>query len=86
MYLALAIARNEKIWIVAALLTAGMVPFTWIFMAGTNRRLLEPQGEEVRCEEVEALMRRWKDLNLVRAGFPLAGAVVGGLGVCGRWV
>lgn len=86
MYVALAFARNEKVWGLAGLLTAGMVPFTWIFMAGTNRRLFEAQQEEVGWEEVEALVRRWKDLNLVRAGFPLAGAVVGGLGICGWWV
>ena len=70
----------------AAGLTLGMIPFTWVFMAPTNGRLFEAQrrglagveGKEGGGEgAVRGLVGRWRRLHFVRALFPLAGAVVG---------
>lgn len=63
----------------AAALTLSIVPFTEIFMGATNQALLTTaDGTSVLGEAaVKELLVRWKDLNLVRALFPLAGAVMG---------
>lgn len=64
----------------AAALTLGMVPFTFIFMFPTNNALLRvaagvgAMGGEGAVRE---LLVKWKDLNLMRSLFPLAGAALG---------
>ncbi|XPS70800.1 hypothetical protein M3J09_003002 [Ascochyta lentis] len=76
---------NGKLFWVAAALTVGIVPYTLLFMRGTNERLLllakkeELDGEEGR-EGVE-LLGRWARLNGGRCLLPLAGAVVAGVAV-----
>lgn len=66
-------------FVVAAALTMAIVPFTKVFMAPTNQALLDAaDGTRVLgAAAVRELLVRWKDLNVVRALFPLAGAVVG---------
>lgn len=63
----------------AAVLTLSIVPFTKIFMDPTNQALLTTaDGTSVLGETaVKELLVRWKDLNLTRALFPLAGAAMG---------
>ena len=54
-------------------------------MAGTISRLLGLAGEGVEgrkvekadAAEVERLLRRWKWMNVVRAGFGLVGGLIG---------
>ncbi|CAK3772736.1 Noranthrone monooxygenase [Lecanosticta acicola] len=63
----------------AACLTVGMIPYTWIFMAGTNTSLFAAAERGGAADRVEAerLVGTWRFLNFVRALFPLSGAVVG---------
>ncbi|KAL3472458.1 hypothetical protein BJX99DRAFT_262246 [Aspergillus californicus] len=67
---------------IAAVLTVSIVPWTIGVMTKTNRKLLDlAEGiwvpSEKTSEEVEGLLGKWIGFNLVRALFPLAGAVVG---------
>ncbi|KAB8219485.1 hypothetical protein BDV33DRAFT_204400 [Aspergillus novoparasiticus] len=76
-----------KPWLVSAaagVTTISLVPFTEIVMAPTNDALdrLETEtnsGAVVSWAETKQLVRRWDRFNAVRALFPLAGAVLGGL-------
>lgn len=69
----------------AAGLTLAIVPFTRIFMDSTNQALLATADGSSALGEaaVKELLIRWKDLNLIRAVFPLAGAVVGSFTLVG---
>ncbi|KAF3762269.1 DUF1772-domain-containing protein [Cryphonectria parasitica EP155] len=88
-YLAYAQHRSRgsgwQLFVGAAALTVGIVPFTLVFMDATNQVLLEVASgaATVGSEALEGLLLRWKDLNLVRSFFPLAGAVVGLWGLLG---
>ncbi|GAB1310169.1 Noranthrone monooxygenase [Madurella fahalii] len=76
-------------FLAAAALTAGIVPYTWAFMLGVNRRLAEKEKEigalaredkEVAVEEersAKGLVDWWGVLNLGRAGMLIAGSVCG---------
>ncbi|KOC16368.1 aflLa/ hypB/ hypothetical protein [Aspergillus flavus AF70] len=76
-------------WLVSAaagFTTISLVPFTEILMASTNNALarLETEtnrGVVISGERTEQLVRKWDRFNAVRALFPLAGAVLGSLGV-----
>ncbi|KNG83779.1 hypothetical protein ANOM_008218 [Aspergillus nomiae NRRL 13137] len=76
-------------WMVAAVTTVSMVPYTWMFMNATNTALFhaedqfEKGGVEISLLESVRLVKKWDWLNTVRALFPLAGSVMGMLGVCG---
>lgn len=63
----------------AAALSMAIVPFTALFMDPTNQALLAVAGGASALGEtaVQALLVKWKGLNLVRSLFPLAGAVLG---------
>lgn len=66
-------------------MTLGMVPFTWVFMSGTNSKLFfraEGTGEIGKDGEgeVRGLVSKWSALNYVRSLFPFAGAVMGLIG------
>jgi noranthrone monooxygenase len=66
--------------VAAGALSAGIIPFTLIFMAPTNAVLLGVAGgaaEGMSDDAVRELIRKWANLNLARSIFPLAGAVVG---------
>lgn len=76
--------QRESAWKsygIAAATTVFMIPFTLIFIDGTNRALfgLERQtdiGPE-KLGQVQALLRRWGQLHFIRSWFPLFGAVIG---------
>ncbi|KAE8362108.1 Noranthrone monooxygenase [Aspergillus caelatus] len=76
-------------WMVAAVTTVSMVPYTWMFMNATNTALFHAEDRfekgsvEISLQESVRLVRKWDWLNTVRALFPLAGSVMGMLGVCG---
>jgi noranthrone monooxygenase len=77
-----------KVFALAGALTVGMVPFTWIFMMGTNNALFRAEaksksgGGGSSWKEVESLVKTWNGLNAIRALFPLSGAVLGILATC----
>ncbi|KAK4238115.1 hypothetical protein C8A03DRAFT_15409 [Achaetomium macrosporum] len=82
---------RSRLYLAAAGLTVGIVPYTIAFMGGTNGRLKEMQKEanavqlelpspEVRAEEeksAKALVDWWGVLNLGRAVMLISGAVCG---------
>lgn len=91
-YSYLAYERNSRglswskfLW--AAGLTLGIVPFTVIFMDPTNQALLQVAvggvGAATGEEALRELLIKWKDLNLMRSSFPLAGAALGLWGLVG---
>ncbi|KAJ5635255.1 uncharacterized protein N7484_008568 [Penicillium longicatenatum] len=67
---------RSGLYIAAAVLTVGIVPYTLILMDGTNHALLKKaQSTSDADKEVSALVERWNSLNLGRSIFPLAGAL-----------
>ncbi|KAH6885839.1 hypothetical protein B0T10DRAFT_563827 [Thelonectria olida] len=70
---------NWKGFVAGAALTVAIVPYTQIFMSGTNALLhAAAHGTSgASLDEVKALVGKWASLNLVRSFFPLAGAAAG---------
>ena len=52
-------------WAIAAILIGAVVPFTFIGIMPTNRRLLEP-GRDLASSETRALLEQWAMLHAVR--------------------
>lgn len=84
--------------LVAGVVTVLMVPFTWVFMIGTNNELFRLEAAAAaaaaRSERVmeigdgagvRALVALWARWHLARSVFPLAGAVVGAVAVVRLW-
>lgn len=72
----------------AAALTVAIVPFTGLFMDNTNQTLLGVAAGgagSISSEAVRELLVKWRDLNLVRSLFPLAGALLGLYELVGPW-
>ncbi|KAK7420169.1 hypothetical protein QQZ08_010525 [Neonectria magnoliae] len=70
---------NWKGFVVGAALAVAIVPYTLVFMAGTND-LLHAAAKDMGAfsqEEVKKLVGRWGVLNLGRSVLPLVGAGVG---------
>ncbi|KAJ5711587.1 DUF1772-domain-containing protein [Penicillium malachiteum] len=66
------------LYLAAAALTVGIVPFTIITMSGTNKRLLQKAQSTSDTErEVPGLVKQWTELNFARSLLPLAGAACG---------
>ncbi|KAF3399898.1 Noranthrone monooxygenase [Penicillium rolfsii] len=63
----------------AAVLTIGIVPYTFLTMSSTNNALLEKASSapEISDTETSTLIEKWTQLNMVRGYLPLIGAVVG---------
>ncbi|KAI1425099.1 hypothetical protein F5Y12DRAFT_391891 [Xylaria sp. FL1777] len=61
----------------AGVSTFFMIPFTLIFIAGTNKKLLEAssEGREKTLSDASArsLIKKWGDLNIARAVVPVVG-------------
>jgi hypothetical protein len=62
-------------WLVAAGLVGAVVPFTFVIIMPTNRRLLAP-NRDLSSSETRELLVRWGRLHAVRTLLSLAGAVV----------
>ncbi|EMD66891.1 hypothetical protein COCSADRAFT_33819 [Bipolaris sorokiniana ND90Pr] len=73
--------RQWRRYVLAALVTVTMVPFTWVFMTSTNNTLfgLHAESEAVggSFSDARELVVHWSRLHLLRSLFPLAGAVIG---------
>lgn len=61
-----------------AVLTVAIVPYTMVFMGGTNEVLHRVAGGLVNATQSETatLVRRWGALNIGRSFLPLIGALV----------
>lgn len=67
-------------YVAAAALSLGIMPYTIIFMMGTNNALLGvASGATKTASEsaVRELLVRWKGLNLLRSVFPFIGGILG---------
>ncbi|KAH6667369.1 hypothetical protein B0J14DRAFT_704472 [Halenospora varia] len=74
----------SQLYGLAALLTIGIVPYTLMFMLGTNNKLSAKAKRQSGAVSVPAyddafakLIDRWSTLNLCRSLLPLFGGVVG---------
>jgi len=82
-------SRRGLVWkryATAGALTLAIVPFTLIFMNPTNQALLQIAGggataAVVNDDSVRALITKWTGLNLIRSLLPLAGAIIGIIGL-----
>ena len=81
-------ASGSKYWpfyAVAGVTTITMVPFTWVFMSPTNGLLFGLEASipstTVDLTSVQGLVVKWGWLHAVRSLFPLAGAVLGCIGI-----
>ncbi|KAJ5889922.1 DUF1772-domain-containing protein [Penicillium tannophilum] len=67
---------RSGLYLAAAVLTVGIVPYTLICMTGTNSALMKKaESTSDADKEVPDLVERWNTLNLGRSVFPLAGAI-----------
>jgi hypothetical protein len=66
----------------ASVLTLGIIPFTVIFMRGTNNSLLskvnmDAESADKSGVEIKRLISRWTAMNVIRSTLPLAGSIIG---------
>lgn len=62
-------------WLTAALAIGAVVPFTFIVIMPTNRRLLTP-GRDLAAAETRELLERWARLHAVRSILSLIAAML----------
>ena len=62
-------------WAIAALLIGAVVPFTFIGIMPTNRRLLST-GRDLSSPETRALLEYWAKLHAVRTVLSIAAAML----------
>lgn len=62
-------------WLVAALLIGAVVPFTFIVVMPTNRKLLDPK-RDLASVETRALLEKWNRLHAVRTALSLASSML----------
>ena len=83
-------ALHRKQWIIyaaAGVTTIAMVPFTWLIMDPTNNALFRlnelasATALAVDLSTVQGLAVKWAWLHVLRSMFPLAGAILGLVGV-----
>lgn len=64
--LAVWIHTSQVLWLVGAILIFAVVPFTFVFVMPTNKRLLDTRLER-QSEEAHELLVRWSRLHAVRS-------------------
>ena len=62
-------------WLVAAVLIGSVVPFTFIGVMPTNRKLLAP-NRDLNSAETRALLERWARLHAVRTALSIAATII----------
>jgi hypothetical protein len=62
-------------WATAALLIGAVIPFTFIGIMPTNKRLLAP-GRDLDAPETRALLERWAKLHAVRTVLSVAATIM----------
>ena len=63
------------VWLVAALLIGAVVPFTFIAIMRTNKKLLAP-NRDLASPETRALLQTWGKLHAVRTSLSLVATVL----------
>ena len=63
------------VWLVAAVLIGAVVPFTFIAITRTNKKLLAPH-RDLASPETRALLEAWGKLHAVRTSLSLVAAVL----------
>ena len=63
--IAVALFEGELAWLAAAVLIGAVVPFTFVGVMPTNRRLLAINAER-SADDARALLARWNRLHAVR--------------------
>lgn len=63
------------VWLVAALLIGAVVPFTFIAIMRTNKKLLAPD-RDLASAETRALLETWGKLHTVRTSLSLVATVL----------
>jgi Domain of unknown function (DUF1772) len=61
-------------WLIAALFIGAVVPYTFIVIMPTNRRLLEP-NRDLTSTETRELLEKWAKLHAVRTALSLVASV-----------
>lgn len=72
---AVAIGSGNPLWYLGAALIFFVVPFTFIAVMPTNRRLLDPTRDH-GTQETDALLRKWGRLHAMRSLTSTAAAIV----------
>lgn len=62
-------------WLVGAVLIGLVVPFTFVAIMPTNKRLLEP-GRDLASSETRALLEQWGKLHAVRSLLSLLASIM----------
>ena len=66
---------GPTLWLVGAILLGCVIPFTFIAIMPTNRKLLAP-GRDLSSRETHMLLERWGSLHAVRSLLSLAASLV----------
>ena len=80
---------TRRFYIIAAIMPALIVPYTWLFIDSTNMFLHERKTafdnhEEVRPEDnrrITDALNKWRDLNYVRTFMPFVATVMAVIGL-----
>jgi hypothetical protein len=62
-------------WFVAALFIGFVVPFTFVVVMPTNRKLLDPQ-RDLASADTRSLLDKWNKLHTVRTGSSLVASII----------
>lgn len=79
MYTAAIGTGGGRLLTLAGVITVGIAPFTWTFMAATNAELFRLEQKRLGREDmsrVRKLVVRWTWLHFVRSLLPMVGAVM----------
>ena len=66
---------GTEAWLIGALLIGVVVPFTFLVVMPTNRKLLDP-NRDLSSAETHDLLDKWNKLHAVRTVLSLAASVV----------
>ncbi|KAK5633966.1 hypothetical protein RRF57_009680 [Xylaria bambusicola] len=79
--------QSWKVYLIAAVATLTMIPWTLLVMMPTNQSLMAARESvvnsgvaEASWEVIESLVVDWQRLHFIRSLFPLAGSLIGMLG------
>ena len=62
-------------WFVAALFIGAVVPFTFLVVMSTNRKLLDP-ARDLASAETRSLLEKWNKLHAVRTVLSFAASIL----------
>ncbi|MFE8072581.1 DUF1772 domain-containing protein [Marinobacteraceae bacterium S3BR75-40.1] len=72
---AVTIDTGSYLWFLGAVLIFSVVPFTFIVIMPTNKRLLDPEAEQT-ADETRRLLQLWGRLHAVRSGLSIVAAIL----------